>query len=87
VSGRPDRRGRGSLDAVAVTVNGVPVADPSDVNEIAQAASMLSVNYVFLQAKSSETWNGGEVPKLTSLPRRLVLDYVSIQGPQCSPRG
>ncbi|MBS1846231.1 MAG: AIPR family protein [Actinobacteria bacterium] len=66
--------GEEGLDAVAVIVNGVLVADPSDVNEIAQEASTLSVKYVFLQAKSSETWNGGEVLKFTRAVRHFFGD-------------
>jgi AIPR protein len=63
--------GEEGLDAVAVVVNGVLIADPSDVSEIAQDASTLSVKYIFIQAKSSESWNGGDVLKFTRAVREF----------------
>ena len=57
--------GEEGLDAVAVIVNGSLIADPSDVDEILKGAASLSVKYVFVQAKTSESWDGGEVLKFT----------------------
>jgi hypothetical protein len=66
--------GEEGLDAVAIIVNGVLIADPSDVAEIAQEASTLTVKYVFIQAKGSESWNGGDVLKFTRAVREFFGD-------------
>jgi hypothetical protein len=63
--------GEEGLDAVAVIVNGVLIADPSDVEEIAADSLTINVKYVFIQAKSSESWNGGEVLKFTRAVREF----------------
>lgn len=57
--------GEEGLDAVAIVINGTLVADPSDVDSLIQSHSTLSVKYVFVQAKSSERWDGGDVLKFT----------------------
>ncbi len=62
-------RGEEGLDAVAIIVNGTLVADPSDIESILQAGSTLNVKYVFVQAKSSERWDGGDVLKFTRAVR------------------
>jgi hypothetical protein len=57
--------GEEGLDAVAVIVNGALMTDPSDVDEALVIATNLNVKYVFVQAKTSETWDGGDVLKFT----------------------
>ena len=57
--------GEEGLDAVAIIVNGTLVADPSDIESLLESSSTLSVKYVFVQAKSSERWDGGDVLKFT----------------------
>lgn len=57
--------GEEGLDAVAVIVNGSLIADPSDIDEILKTAQVFNVKYVFVQAKSSEKWDGGDVLKFT----------------------
>jgi AIPR protein len=63
--------GEEGLDAVAVIVNGALIADPSDVTQLASESTPLSVKYVFVQAKSSEKWNGGDVLKFTRAVREF----------------
>jgi hypothetical protein len=57
--------GEEGLDAVAIIVNGTLVADPSDIESLLESSSTLQVKYVFVQAKSSERWDGGDVLKFT----------------------
>ena len=57
--------GEEGLDAVAIVVNGTLVADPSDIESLLETRSTLTVKYVFVQAKSSERWDGGDVLKFT----------------------
>jgi hypothetical protein len=57
--------GEEGLDAVAIIVNGTLVADPSDIESLLESNSTLQVKYVFVQAKSSERWDGGDVLKFT----------------------
>lgn len=65
--------GEEGLDAVAVIANGVLVADPSDIDELLRSSTTLSVRYVFLQAKTSESWDSGSVLKFT----RAVAGFFS----------
>jgi hypothetical protein len=57
--------GEEGIDAVAIIVNGTLIADPSDIEALLQADSALTVKYVFVQAKTSESWDGGDVLKFT----------------------
>lgn len=57
--------GEEGLDAVAIVVNGTLVADASDIESLLVSKSTLSVKYVFIQAKSAEKWDGGDVLKFT----------------------
>lgn len=57
--------GEEGLDAVAVIVNGALMTDPSDIDETIASAAGLSVKYVFMQAKTAEAWDSGEVLKFT----------------------
>ncbi len=57
--------GEEGLDAVGVIVNGSLVTDSSDIEEILTNAPSLVVKYVFVQAKTAETWDGGDVLKFT----------------------
>lgn len=66
--------GEEGLDAVAIIVNGALMANPSDVDEIAREPLALDVKYVFIEAKYSERWRGGDVLKFTRAVRGFFGD-------------
>lgn len=59
-------KGEEGIDAIAILVNGTLVVSPEDLTAILDRVSEISVKYVFVQAKGSDTWNGGETLKFTN---------------------
>lgn len=57
--------GEEGLDTIAIIVNGALMADPSDIDDAIANTATISVKYVFVQAKTAETWDGGDVLKFT----------------------
>ena len=53
--------GDGGLDAIVILVNGRPTTTQEDVEFFANRSGRLEVEFVFIQAKTSATFNAGEI--------------------------
>jgi hypothetical protein len=59
------------LDGLAIQVNGRIVSDPDEVAGLAQTNGYLEVNFIFVQAKTTEGFDAGAVEKMG----RAVKDF------------
>jgi hypothetical protein len=61
-----------SLDAVAVIVNGNVVRYPDEINSLAEANGYLDVDFVFIQAKTSQNFDSSALGSLADCAERLL---------------
>jgi hypothetical protein len=59
------------IDGLAIQVNGRIVTDPDEVAGLAQTNGWLEVNFIFVQAKTSENFDSGAVEKMA----RAIKDF------------
>ena len=57
--------GDGGLDAVAIMINGRPVRTKEDIHFLVDNLRRLDVDFVFIQAKSSPTFNAADIGNFT----------------------
>lgn len=57
--------GEEGLDAIAILINGTLVLDVDDARSVIEGHQSIRARYIFVQAKTSEKWDGGGVLKFT----------------------
>ena len=55
------RKGLPGIDGLAIIVNGVLVTEEEEIDNLLEANNYLDVDYIFMQAKTSSSFDGSEI--------------------------
>jgi hypothetical protein len=53
-----------AIDGIAIIINGSLISSPDQVDELIDLNKKLDISFIFTQAKSSESFDGGEISKM-----------------------
>ncbi len=71
-------KGEEGIDAIAIILNGILITEPEQIEDIANRENELRAEYVFIQAKRAEKFDGGDTLKFTRAVREFFSEGTDI---------